>query len=308
MEFPKTTIAAVIIGIAIIGGIAYEHYLSSQKPIIVLATTTSVYDSGMLDYLIPKFENKHHAEVHVISVGTGQAIEIGRRGDADIVLVHSKNLELSFVNSTYGIHRIGVFYNDFIIVGPASDPAGIKNLTNSTEAFRRICERGFRGDATFVSRADKSGTNMFELKIWSMLGITPSNKTYAWYIEAGTGMGSVLRISNEKGSYTLTDRSTWLSFKRQLKDMDILVQDDKILTNPYAIILVNPEKYPNRNYKGALALAKFMISNEGQELIANYKKNGEMLFKPLARKIELARELGFPDQSNELAWYDKQKP
>jgi len=304
----KILIAVIILVIAVVSVLAYEQHLSSQKSVIVLATTTSTYDSGLLDYLMPEFESRHGTEVHIISVGTGQAIETAKRGDADLVLVHSKKLELEFINSTYGVHRVGVMYNDFMIIGPLSDPAGINGLSNATEAFKRIADKGVEGNAIFVSRADKSGTHTLELSIWSTLGMTPSNKTQAWYLEAGAGMGTVLRMSNEKEAYTLTDRATWLSFKNQLTRLAILVWGDKILLNPYAVILVNPEKYPQRNYKGAVALAKFMISEEGQNLIMSFTKEGEILFTPIARNLESAKELGFPDQEHELAWYDAQQP
>jgi tungstate transport system substrate-binding protein len=303
----KILMGIVILAAVIIGAFAYEQYVSSQKSIIVLATTTSTYDSGLLDYLMPLFERKYNAEVHIISVGTGQAIGTAKRGDADLVLVHSRQLELEFMNSTYGIHRVGVMYNDFMIIGPTSDPAGINGLLNATEAFRRIVEAGAKDNAIFISRADKSGTNMLELSIWKRLGIQPSNKTQAWYIEAGAGMGTVLRMANEKKAYTLTDRATWLSFKNQLTNLKVLVEGDLALLNPYAIILVNPERYPKRNYEGALRLAKWMISEEGQSLIANFTKGGDTLFKPMARNIELAHNLGFPEQEKELAWYDAQK-
>jgi len=308
MEKPsKILITILILVIAVIGSLLYEQYGNSQKSIIVLATTTSTYDSGLLDYLTPIFESKYPAKVHVISVGTGQAIETAKRGDADLVLVHSRQLELEFVNSAYGVHRIGVMYNDFTIIGPTDDPAGINGLKNATEAFRRIMEEGVKGRVLFISRADKSGTHTLELSIWGKLGMTPSNKTQTWYLEAGAGMGTVLRMANEKKAYTLTDRATWTSFKKQLTNLRILVEDDAVLLNPYAIILVNPEKYPRRNYKGALTLAKWIISEEGQNLIENYKEGGETLFKPIARNIELARTLGFPEQEKELAWYDAQK-
>ncbi|MGB9717377.1 MAG: substrate-binding domain-containing protein [Thermoproteota archaeon] len=293
---------------AVAGAFAYERYVSARKLIIVLATTTSTYDSGLLDYLMPIFQEKYNVEVHIVSVGTGQAIETAKRGDADLVLVHSRQLELEFVNSTYGVHRVGVMYNDFLIIGPTEDPAGINSLGNATEAFHRIAEEGAKGNTVFISRADKSGTNMLELSIWEKLGIQSSNKTQAWYIEAGAGMGAVLRMANEKKAYTLTDRATWLSFKNQLKSLKALVEGDVILLNPYAVILVNPEKYPQRNYKGALMLTKWMISEEGQSLIANFKKEGETLFKPIARDFNKARELGFQDQEEEIAWYDAQNP
>lgn len=296
----------LILVAAVIGVFAYEQHVFSQRTVIVLATTTSTYDSGLLDYLMPFFETKYNTEVHIISVGTGQAIEIAKRGDADLILVHSRKLELEFVNSTHGVHRVGVMYNDFIIIGPSSDPAGINGLLNATEAFRRIAEEGAKGNAIFISRADKSGTHMLELSLWSRLGLTPSNKTQTWYMEAGAGMGAVLRMASEKEAYTLTDRATFLSFKNRLTNLKDLVEGDIALSNPYAMILVNPEKYPQRNYKGALMLIKWMISEEGQSLIAGFKKDGEILFKPIARNVELARVLGFPEQEMELAWYDAQ--
>ncbi len=297
----------IIVAIAIISIYAYWHFSHSEKSIIILATTTSTYDSGLLDYLMPKFESKYNFKVHIISVGTGQAIETAKRGDADLVLVHSRQLELEFINSTHGIHRIGVMYNDFIIIGPKNDPAKINGLKNATEAFKRIAEEGNKGNAIFISRADKSGTNMLELSIWNRLAMLPSNKTQHWYLEAGASMGTVLRMANEKEAYTLTDRATWLSFKNQLTKLNVLVENDKILLNPYAIILVNPENHPNCNYKGALILAKWMISEEGQSLIESFTKEGETLFKPIARNIELANILGFPEQEKELFWYDSQK-
>ena len=307
MEGLQRILVTLILAVAIVSAFAYEVYLKTQRSIIMMATTTSTYDSGLLDYLMPHFESRYNAEVYIISVGTGQAIEIAKRGDVDFVLVHSRQLELDYINSTYGIHRVGVMYNDFIIIGPVDDPAEIEGLTNATEAFRRIADEGSKSKAIFISRADKSGTNMLELSIWNNLGITPSNKTQTWYLEAGTNMGALLRMANEKRAYTLTDRATWLSFKRQLANLKVLVQGDVILINPYAMILVNPEKYPKRNYKGALMLVKWMISEEGQNLIENFTKEGEALFKPVARNIELAHILGFSNQEEELSWYDSQK-
>lgn len=180
---------------------------------LLLATTTSTYESGLLDYLIPLFEERYNAKVHTISVGTGQAIELAKRGDADIVLVHSRELEESFVREEYGVHRVGVMYNDFVLIGPSNDPTGIRGTTNATEAFRKIAQAGTEGKAHFISRADKSGTNLLELKIWDQLGIQPSGSKNTWYLEAGTSMATVLRMANEKHAYTLTDRGTWLAKK-----------------------------------------------------------------------------------------------
>jgi len=303
----KILIAIVLVAVVLASIFAYEEYqMGSQKSVLVLSTTTSTVDSGLLDYLLPKFESKYKVNVHYLSLGTGQAIDTAKRGDADLVLVHSKALELNFTASGYGIHRVGVMYNDFIIIGPTNDPAGINGLTNATEAFRRIANQGAAGNAAFISRADKSGTNTLELSIWSNLKMRPSNKTQSWYVEAGASMGTVLRMTNEKKGYTLTDRATWLSFKSQLTNMVVLVQSDKILLNPYAIVLVNPDKWPQRNYKDALTFARWMISEEGQNMIANYTKEGQTLFIPIARNVTMANSLGFPDQQQELAWYDSQ--
>jgi len=303
----KILIAIAVMAVVLVSIFAYEAYqISTVRSVLVLSTTTSTVDSGLLDYLLPQFESKYKIDVQYLSLGTGQAIDTAKRGDADLVLVHSKTQELNFTASGYGIHRVGVMYNDFIIIGPANDPAGTNGLTNATEAFRRIANAGAAGNAEFVSRADKSGTNTLELSIWSNLKMKPSNKTQSWYVEAGASMGTVLRMTNEKKGYTLTDRATWLSFKSQLTNMVVLVQSDKILLNPYAIILVNPDTWPQRNYKGALTFAKWMISEEGQNMIANYTKEGQTLFISIARNVTMANSLGFPDQQQELAWYDSQ--
>ncbi len=297
---------AIILAAVAVSAFAYEQYQSSQISVLVLATTTSTYDSGLLDYLMPKFESKYNIDVHMLSLGTGQSIDAAKRGDADLTLVHSKTLELNFTASGYGIHRVGVMYNDFIIIGPTTDPAGISGLTNATEAFKRIADTGAAGNTHFVSRADKSGTNTLELSIWSQLEMAPSNKTQTWYVEAGASMGTVLRMTNEKKAYTLTDRATWGTYESQLTNLMLLVQSDKTLLNPYSIILVNPEKWSQRNYKGALAFAKYMISEEGQTVIASFTKYGKALFIPMARNVTLASSLGFPNQQQELAWYDLQ--
>lgn len=297
---------AIILAVIVVSVFAYEQYQSSQLSVLVLATTTSTYDSGLLDYLIPKFESKYNIDVHILSLGTGQSIDTAKRGDADLTLVHSKTLELNFTASGYGIHRVGVMYNDFIIIGPTTDPAGISGLTNATEAFKRIANTGAAGNTHFVSRADKSGTNTLELSIWSQLEMIPSNRTQTWYVEAGASMGTVLRMTNEKKAYTLTDRATWGTYESQLTNLMLLVESDKTLLNPYSIILVNPDKWSQRNYKGALAFASYLISEEGQTVIASFTKYGKALFIPIARNVTLANSLGFPNQQQELAWYDSQ--
>jgi tungstate transport system substrate-binding protein len=299
----------VLLAIVAVGSyVAYMYMQPPPKQQLILSTTTSTFDTGLLDYLIPIFETKYNAKVMVLSKGTGESIEIAKRGDADVVLVHARELEEPFVNDGYGVHRVGVMYNDFIIIGPGDDPAGIKGLANASLAFQKIVNTGARDVAVFISRADRSGTNVKELSIWAKIGVKPSNKTFTWYLEAGAGMGTVLRMTNEKKAYTLTDRATWLAFKDQLTNLNVLTEKDPDLLNPYAVIPVNPQKYPQRNYKMALAFAKFLISEEEQKLIADYKRGGETLFFPIARNFNRANELGFPNQEKEITWYDSQNP
>ncbi|MDH5806669.1 MAG: substrate-binding domain-containing protein [Candidatus Methanomethylicaceae archaeon] len=276
----------------------FEQKLYSNA--IFIATTTSVYNSGLLEYLLPIFESKYNIKVYVIPVGTGRAIEIAKRGSVDLIIVHSKDLEIDFLNSSYGVHRIGIMYNDFIIVGPIEDPANITNLNNVTEAFRRIMIEGSKGNAIFISRADKSGTHVLEMSIWKKLGINPTGNN--WYLETGADMGTVLRMANDKKAYTITDRATWLSY--ELNNLKILVENDIDLINPYSCILVNPEKFPNRNYKGAILLVKWLSSEEGQNLIESYKKNNQSLFIPFARNLEIAHKLGYYNQEEEITWYE----
>lgn len=305
----RILLVAVLVAIAVVGGfLVYTYLQPPPKQQLVLSTTTSTFDTGLLDYLIPVFEKKYSVQVKVLSKGTGESIEIARRGDADIVLVHERTLEEKFVNDGYGTHRVGVMYNDFIIIGPVSDPAGIRGLTNASQAFLKIASAGTKGEAIFISRADKSGTHVKELSVWAKIGVKPSNLTYAWYLEAGASMGTVLRMTNEKKGYALTDRGTWLAFRDQLTNLAIMAERDAILLNPYGVILVNPEKHPHRNYKMAIAFAKFLVSEEGQRLIGGFKKAGETLFFPMARDFSRARELGFLNQESEIAWYDSQNP
>jgi tungstate transport system substrate-binding protein len=305
----KIALSILVLIIVIAGSfLAYTYFLQPQAPpekqVLILSTTTSTYDTGLLDYLLPYFEQQYNVQVNVLSKGTGEALQIAQRGDADVVLVHSRTLEMPFVDGGYGVHRVGVMYNDFIIIGPKEDPAGIVGTTNASYAFQRILLAGQAGNTTFISRADKSGTNTKELSIWSAINIKPSNKTYTWYLEAGAGMGTVLHLTNEKKAYTLTDRGTWLKFQDQLTNLEVMTQGDKTLLNPYAVIPVNGTMFPQRNYRMAVTFAKFLISNDGQQLIANYKVVNQSLFIPIARNFTAAQSLGFPTQEQEVAWYD----
>jgi tungstate transport system substrate-binding protein len=243
------------------------------------ASTTSTQNSGLFDYLLPKFEKKTGIHVDVVAVGTGAAIEIGKRGDADVLLVHAKPLELKAVKEGYFVNRHDVMYNDFVIVGPPQDPAKIKGLKSAGEAFKKIAA----SHAPFVSRGDKSGTNIKELAIWKKDGIDP--KGQKWYLEAGQGMAKTLRMASEKRAYTLTDRGTWLAIKdKDRLELALLVQGDPILFNQYGVMAVNPAKHKGVKYKEAMEFVNWLISPEGQQTIASYKdQHGNKLFVPDAK-------------------------
>ncbi|ABE59435.1 substrate-binding domain-containing protein [Chromohalobacter israelensis] len=235
-----------------------------------LATTTSTYNSGLLDYLLPKFEADHPYQIQVIPVGTGKALRLGRDGDVDLVLTHAPAAEKAFVDAGYGVEPHGVMYNDFVIVGPTDDPAGIAGGDDATQAFATLAE----DDALFVSRGDDSGTDKKEKILWEQAGVTPD---FDGFRAAGQGMGEVLRMASELQGYTLTDRGTWLAMQDKL-DLEIMVEGDTQLFNPYQVILVNPERYDDLNTEGARALAEWLISDEGQSLIDGFRLNGKVLF------------------------------
>ena len=239
---------------------------------IILATTTSTYDSGLLDVLLPAFTEKYGTEVRVISQGTGQALETGKRGDADVLLVHDRASELQLVEEGYFTDRQDVMYNDFIVVGPPADPAGVKGIEKVTDAFTAIASGGH----TFVSRGDDSGTNRKELSLWEKAGI---GNFQDWYLSVGQGMGDTLRMAGETQSYTLTDRATYLSLKDTL-DLEIVLEGDPILFNQYGIMAVNPAKHANVKYDSAVKLIDFLMSPEGQELTSAFQIGGEGLFFP----------------------------
>lgn len=239
---------------------------------ITMATTTSTYDSGLLDVLLPAFTQKHSTEVRVISRGTGQALELGQRGDVDILLVHDRASELRLVEEGYFTDRQDVMYNDLVVVGPAADPAGIKSLAGVNDAFSAISGGSF----TFLSRGDDSGTNRMELRIWESAGIS---SFAGWYLSVGQGMGDTLRMASEMQGYTLTDRATYLSLKDTL-DLGIVLQGDPVLFNQYGVMAVNPERHSHVKYAATLKLIEFMMSAEGQEITSSYQIGGENLFFP----------------------------
>jgi tungstate transport system substrate-binding protein len=249
-----------------------------------LATTTSTDDSGLLDAILPDFEQKFNATVDVIAVGTGQAIELGTNGDVDVVLVHARSREDAFVEAGNGLNRLDVMYNDFIVVGPADDPAGIQGMPLAADAFTKISDAA----APFVSRGDESGTNTKELAVWKAAGIEPSTDS-GWYLSIGQGMGATLQFANEQGGYTLTDRATWLAQQANLPNLAVMVggasideNADPILLNPYGVIPVNPEKHPDVNFELATNFANWITSVETQQLISDYGKDefGQALFFP----------------------------
>jgi tungstate transport system substrate-binding protein len=254
--------------------------VEKNRPVI-LATTTSTQDTGLLDVLVPLFEKKTGLTVKTIAVGSGQAMAMGKRGDADVLLVHSPDDEKKFVEEGFGLRRRIVMHNDFVVVGPQEDKARIKGAASAAEALKAIAAAG----ALFVSRGDDSGTHKKEKKLWGGAGADPGGKT--WYLETGAGMGQTLQVASEKGAYTLTDRGTYLALKGTLH-LDILVEGDPGLFNVYHVIEVNPQKLPLVNADGARAFADFILSPEAQDVIRTFgtEKFGTPLFYPDAGKEE----------------------
>jgi tungstate transport system substrate-binding protein len=247
---------------------------------LILSTTTSTRDTGLLDVLLPIFEKQCGCTVKMIAVGSGAALQMGQDGNADVLLVHAPKSELTYMDKGFGQERLLVMHNDFVILGPASDPAKIKDIKSPAEAFKKIVET----KQTFVSRGDNSGTNQAELAIWKLAGITPA-KTDAWYLQTGGAMGDTLNVANQKAAYTISDRGTYLAFKANLQ-LDVLVQGDPSLLNIYHVITVNPEKWPKVNIKLAKEFADFMVSKDTQKVIATFgiDKYGQPLFFPDAGK------------------------
>jgi tungstate transport system substrate-binding protein len=250
--------------------------LAMAQNVLRLSTTTSTENSGLLAYLLPPFEARSGLKVNVISVGTGKALELGKNGDVDVTLVHARSLEDKFVAEGWGIDRRDVMYNDFIVVGPESDPARVKGNKDVIAAFDNIAASG----AKFISRGDNSGTDVMEKGYWQAAGSKPAG---ARYVSAGLGMGEVLNMAAEMRAYTLTDRATYGAYKAKT-GLAILVEGDKRMFNPYGIIAVNPAKHPGVNYKGAKQLIEWITSPEGQARIAAFKPAGEQLFFPTAKR------------------------
>jgi tungstate transport system substrate-binding protein len=254
----------------LLSGITFHSSADMER--LKMATTTSTDNSGLLAVLNPPFEKKYDVKLDVISVGTGKAIRLGKNGDVDLIFVHAPAAEKKFVDEGYGIEREPVMHNDFVIVGPMNDPAGIKTAKNINDAISRLIDKKH----IFVSRGDDSGTHKKEKSLWEMTGEQPSG---GWYLAVGQGMGVVLRIADDKEAYTLTDRGTYLAYKDKMKLM-VLFENDEALFNPYHVILVNPEKHPHVRNDLARKYSEFIRSAEGQGLIRDFKVNGELLFHP----------------------------
>ena len=251
--------------------------VSLAQNFITVASTTSTEQSGLFKHLLPAYEKKTGVQVRVVALGTGQALDMGKRGDADVVFVHARSLEDKFIAEGYGVERFPVMYNDFVLIGPKSDPAKIGGGKDTLEALRKIKA----ASAPFVSRGDKSGTHTAELALWKQAGIDIAKEKGPWYRDTGQGMGPALNTASSMNGYILADRGTWISFKNR-GELAILVEGDKRLFNQYGVILVNPEKHKHVKKELGQAFIDWVISHEGQKAIADYKIGGEQLFFPNA--------------------------
>ena len=268
----RALVGAFIGAVVAASGIA----ASAQERSIVMASTTSTEQSGLFAHLLPAFKAARNVDIKVVALGTGQALDLGRRGDADVLFVHDQVAEEKFVAEGFGLKRLPVMYNDFVVVGPKDDPAGVKGK-DVAEALRKLST----GSASFISRGDKSGTHAAELRFWKAVGIDPPAGKVPGYKECGCGMGPALNIASSSNAYALTDRGTWLNFKNR-GDLAILVEGDTKLFNQYGVIVVNPAKHPHTKTELAQAFADWVVSADGQAAIASYKIGGEQLFFPNA--------------------------
>ncbi|SFL94639.1 extracellular solute-binding protein [Methylorubrum salsuginis] len=267
-----------VLSLALAAGLAAAVPARAEPPSIVVASTTSTEQSGLFKHILPLFKDKTGIEVKVVALGTGQALDAARRGDADVVLVHDRAAEDKFVAEGFAKARKDVMYNDFVVIGPKADPAGIKGA-GLQDAFRKLAE----AKAPFVSRGDRSGTHSAELRAWKEAGVDLAAQKGDWYRDVGQGMGPALNTASALNAYILADRGTWLSFKNR-GELTVLVEGDSKLFNPYGVMLVNPEKHPTVKVKEGQAFIDWLVSPEGQTAIANYKIGGEPLFFPSADK------------------------
>jgi tungstate transport system substrate-binding protein len=271
----RTLIAAAVLGAVVLAAPQSLAQDKAQDRSIVVASTTSTQDSGLFGHILPLFKAKTGITVKVVAQGTGQALDTGRRGDADVLFVHAKAQEEKFVADGFGVKRHPVMYNDFVIVGPKSDPAGIRGTKNVGAALKKIKDK----QAAFISRGDRSGTHSAELRLWKGAGIDIGKAKGPWYKEIGQGMGATLNTAAASNAYTLTDRATWIAFKNK-GDLVIEVEGDKKLFNQYGIMLVNPHKHKHVKKDLGQAFIDWIVSAEGQRAIANFKKNDQQLFFP----------------------------
>ena len=272
----RSVIGAVITAISLMG---LQGVAVAQQNFITVASTTSTEQSGLFKHLLPVFEKKTGTQVRVVALGTGQALDMGRRGDADVVFVHDKVAEEKFVADGFGVRRFEVMYNDFVLVGPKDDPAKVAGSKDITDAYKRIAG----SNSPFASRGDKSGTHAAELRLWKDAGIDPNTGKGSWYRETGSGMGPTLNTASAMNAYSVTDRGTWLSFKNR-GDLVIVVEGDQKLFNQYGVMLVNTAKHPHVKKDPGQAFVDWLISPEGQQTIAAYKIGADQLFFPNARR------------------------
>ncbi len=267
-----TMLWAIAVAIIAAGGTAV-----AEDRYITVASTTSTENSGLFEHLLPQFTEATGIDVRVVAVGTGQAIGLARRGDADVLLVHHLPSEEAFVAEGYGVERFDVMFNDFVIAGPAHDPVGLRGLGDAAEALSRLAEAG----AVFVSRGDDSGTHKKELELWAAAGVSPAASDDPWYRETGSGMGAALNTASGLSAYVLSDRGTWISFANK-REMEILVEGDVRLANPYGVILVNPARHPHVKAEMGQAMIDWLLSDTGQAAIAAFRVDGQQLFFPNA--------------------------
>lgn len=281
MMIAAIAVVAVLV-VATVGYLVLNQ--KDEKKTLRMATTTSTYDSGLLDYILPAFEEKYNCQVDVIAVGSGQALEMGKNGDVDVLLVHSPASEIKFVNDGYGESRTLVMYNNFVIVGPTSDPAGTNSSRNTTQAFTKIHDNGTAGTVDFVSRGDSSGTHTKELSLWTSAGFNASTFSTSWYLSARQGMGAVLDMCEQEDAYTLSDDATYYQrvSENLIPHLNITYQGDPGLFNQYSVIPVNSTKWTHINHTLAISFKDWLVSHEGQDLIASYEKYGRQLFFPNA--------------------------
>ncbi len=260
-----------------IAALAAVATVARAGDVIILQSTTSTQNSGLLDHLLPMFEKRTGVKVKVVAVGTGQALKNARNGDGDVLLVHARDAELKFVKDGWGVDRRDVMYNDFVIVCPKADPAGIRGMRDAGAALKKIAMK----KVPFASRGDDSGTNRKELELWKVAGVDPTKESGGWYRETGSGMGATLNVAAGMGACTLTDRGTWIAFRNK-GDLEVMVEGDPALFNQYGVILVNPKIHPHVKEKAARAFMDWLTGPEGQKAIADYRVNGQQLFFPNA--------------------------